>query len=248
MLYSIRNLFEDKSQWIVSKKPRASLNLPLFLSFFTCLSWFPRITKRDSPLVCHLCQIICAYGACCWGWQTRDRGRDARGRGRKRKTERDDERAWAYCCSRAALIQQRKTPLQPDEHPSVFFPHPSLPLLHCSFIFSIIHWHFQTLCFASSSGRRSLDHPPAQNGCSHPPLAPARIRSHGESMLERFSWELPWRWLVSAPQLLIHTKQSRRGEKRGFFVFPNQKNPFRLPLSGSFPLWYRSALLWISGD
>ncbi len=212
---------------------------------------FPHNKKGASPLLCHLyvksyVPVARVAGAdrLETGGETREGGGEAEG---QRETERDDERAGAYCSSGAALIQQRKTPLQPDEHPSVFFPHPSLPLLHCSFISSIIHWHFQTLRFASCSGHRSLDHPPAQDGCSHPLLAPARICSHGQSTAERFSRELPWRRLVSAFQLLIHTKQSRRGEKRGFFVFPNQKNPFRLPLSGSFPLWYRSVLLWISG-
>lgn len=93
---------------------------------------------------------------------------------REREPELHDERVQAYCSNGAALIQQRKTPLQPDEHPSVFFPHPSLPLLHCSFISSIIHWHFQTLRFASSSGHRSLwiiIFQRAQDGCSHPPSA-----------------------------------------------------------------------------
>ncbi|TRY54597.1 hypothetical protein DNTS_001594 [Danionella cerebrum] len=66
--------------------------------------------------------------------------------------------------SRAALIQQRKTPLQPDEHPCAVFPHPSHPPLHRSFISSIIQWHFQTLCFASSSGRRSLSGSSSSSG------------------------------------------------------------------------------------
>ncbi len=133
-------------RWIVPKKQRASYFTCLFL---LALSLHNKAGAPPSSAIFVRSYVPVEHVAGVDRLETGGETREGGGKAEKERErwERDDERARAYCSSGAALIQQRKSPLQPDENPSVFFLIPPSLCSTIPSISSIIHWHFQTLCF-----------------------------------------------------------------------------------------------------